>query len=542
MFSKPTTLLLISRQTLARVDIAPSAKPKIVSHWQRARFESESIATLVDATCRLGKRKPGKVVVLCDQFWMGVAALPDEIASSLGGEELLQSIALECETYSGISAFESRAVNVPLDQDRSGERRWLVTQIANADIRACVESVEHCGGSLVGLAHPANPFFFEPTASRLPKRSSSSSDASWRSVQVWGSTVSMIRGRGNRLQDALVQDGNLSQPRMLETVQAFLDGAASPAADQYSPFFASEEIADEDAQPSAAAACWVNQAIPGVDADSVIDTREEGGLLTWATAWGRQLAAPADSSGLVRLPKRPMSRERSIALAVVGGLVVLIGCAAHHRYLSHEIQTIEENNRLLTERKKQIADDKKSADALEKTLAASRDKLTALTSANTRLKQNIAAAEELHLRQQARWITLIDAVANSHQPNIWIQRMAATDQTVVIHGYAVDTASALQLTSTLDQLVSEAGWRAAPAETHPENGKLVSFTFALTTTTATDRPASGSGNLVTTPASGSSPSDGATLHRAVNTGTGTRASRRRAQRENAAESTTATGG
>lgn len=542
MLSKPFTLLLISRQTLARVDLLSGAKPRILRHWHRTRFEGDSIATLVDATCRLGKPKPGKVIVLCDQFWMGVTALPDEIASGLAGEELLQAISLECEIYSGISAFDSRVSNIPLDQDGSGESRWLVTQVANADARSCAESVDQCGGTLVGMAHPAIPVLPQPNPGRLGKLGSSSSEPSWRSVQVWGTTVSLLRGNGNSLRDAVVQEGNLSQPRMAAAVQSFLDAADGQVAEEHGQDGPANGIAGEEVEPPAASVCWVNQAIPGVPGDRVMDTGKDGGLLTWATAWGRQLAAPADSTGLVRLPRRPMSRERSIALAALGGLATLLGCVAHDRYLGQEVETVEESNRLLSERKKQIAVEKKSADALERTLGASREKLFALTQDNANLRENITAAEELHRKQQARWTTLMDAVATSHQPNCWIRRMAATDQSVVIHGYAVDSAAALRLSSAVDRLVADTGWRVTPAETHPEDGKLVAFSFALSISAPTTRPGLASGNRMTSATGGTSPSGGATLQGAANTGAGTRAARRRAHRESTAGTPAATGG
>ena len=95
MFKPTYTLLLITRQILARVDMSAG---KVRKTWVRPRFESESIATLVDATLRLGPRRAGKVWVLSSDFWTGVVTLPPDVTALIGGGVLEQSFALEAES------------------------------------------------------------------------------------------------------------------------------------------------------------------------------------------------------------------------------------------------------------------------------------------------------------------------------------------------------------------------------------------------------------------------------------------------------------
>ena len=74
----------------------------------RDRISGESIATLTDAAIRLGPKKTGEVWVFANDFWTGVIHLAGDVAAALDIDELEQAIALEAETFSGISAFDSR--------------------------------------------------------------------------------------------------------------------------------------------------------------------------------------------------------------------------------------------------------------------------------------------------------------------------------------------------------------------------------------------------------------------------------------------------
>ena len=511
MLRKAVTLLLITRQTLARIDVVPGSNPKVLRHWQRTRFESESLATLVDATCRLGKRKPGTVVVLADQFWNGVVGLPHEIVAGIGGSELLQAIALECESYSGISAFESTTAACPIHQDASGDKRWWVTQIANADIRAIIDAVQQCGGTLVGLANPASARLPLSLATNDNRHAADSSPGSvWKSVQSWGGNVVAIRGEAKRVMDVLVLDGHVGQPRIQEALRGFLHSPGQPA------------ITDS-VDDGSNGIVWVNDSIAATAKPLL--TSETDGLILWATAWATAWSDSDNSAAIIRLAKRPLSRESTIALATAAGLLVLFGCAGHYFYLNREIKRIEANVKTMDDSKKQLAADTKAADAAEKELTATKQKVVTQLQSNVDLAAKIQSAQTLHRQQQERWTELLNAIAASHSENCWLREIKARDGIATIKGYATDTASALQLTSKLEASAETAGWQTTPAQTYPQENNLVAFEFSLSVASAS-APVR---DLSTVAAN--RPQVAPTASRApVNTGT--RASRRRASAAN----------
>ena len=152
---KKLTLLLITQKQLARVDVLVGKRPRVKEAWTRERMDGESIGTLVDAAIRLGPKKTGEVWVLSTDFWTGVVHLSSDVAAALDGEELDQAIGLEAETYSGISAFESRLGTNRLPKDDTGESRWWVTQIPNSDWQSIGQAIKQFGGKLAGAGHAA---------------------------------------------------------------------------------------------------------------------------------------------------------------------------------------------------------------------------------------------------------------------------------------------------------------------------------------------------------------------------------------------------
>ena len=90
-----------------------------------------------------------------NEFWTGVVHLASDVAAALDAEELDQAIALEAETYSGISAFESRLGLKALPRDDSGEARWWVTQIPQRDWQEVDQAIQQFHGKLAGIGHAA---------------------------------------------------------------------------------------------------------------------------------------------------------------------------------------------------------------------------------------------------------------------------------------------------------------------------------------------------------------------------------------------------
>src|SRR6056297_2711756 len=183
------TFLLMTQTQLARIDVHRGRKTRVKSVSRRARNPGESLATSTDAAIRLGPKKTGDVWVFSTGCWTGVVHLAADVAAALDDEELEQAVALEAETYSGISAFESRLGMKRLPEESSGEARWWVTQIAQSDWHDVDQTVGQFGGRLGGMGHAALPAFPEcllTDPSRVPQ--------SWRLHQCFGEATISLRG------------------------------------------------------------------------------------------------------------------------------------------------------------------------------------------------------------------------------------------------------------------------------------------------------------------------------------------------------------
>ena len=130
------TILLITESTLGRFDLSGGAAPKVTESWVRPSFASQSAGTLADAALRLGKSRKREVYVLTTRCWTGLVGIEPEVLSGASGDDLTQMVALEAETFSGISAFESAANIVSLPPDSVGDHRFWLTQIPDQDVRS----------------------------------------------------------------------------------------------------------------------------------------------------------------------------------------------------------------------------------------------------------------------------------------------------------------------------------------------------------------------------------------------------------------------
>ena len=111
------SILLITETTLARFDLSGGAAPTVTDSWVRPSFASQSVGTLADAALRLGKSRKRQVYVLTTRCWTGSVSIGPDLVTGMSGDGLNQTIALEAETYSGISAFESAASSLMLPPD-----------------------------------------------------------------------------------------------------------------------------------------------------------------------------------------------------------------------------------------------------------------------------------------------------------------------------------------------------------------------------------------------------------------------------------------
>jgi len=177
MLGPSHTLLLITRQVLARIDLAGKRRLGVQQIWTQPSRDYESLAAEVARAIKLGPRRPGRVTVLCPDFWTDVISVPADVAAIATEQEILTALALEAEVDSGLSAFDSRIGAMRLATDSRDDSPWCVTQVANAQWRELSSLVRGAGSRLHGVAHPL--------AANLGALESKSTDQTHAWIRQW---------------------------------------------------------------------------------------------------------------------------------------------------------------------------------------------------------------------------------------------------------------------------------------------------------------------------------------------------------------------
>lgn len=448
MFKPTHTLLLITRQVLARVDVTAGKTPQVRQTWLRPRFDSESIGTLVDATLRLGPRRAAKVWVLSSDFWTGVVSLPPEVTTALAGNDLEQSVALEAESYSGISAFDSRLGLRRLASGSHDDVSYWVTQIGGIELSEMEDAVRACGATWGGAAHPA--VVMPPASDGQP---------TWQLVQAWGESTLASRGRGGLLEELSAVGGRIdaSSTRM----QLARWQSASP--DDATTWISDTAVAE---------------VLPGPN-DRQLRVDGEAGLAHWAAAWTRSLAGGDCAAPVVRAEKRPMSQERQIVLAASLGLLAIAVCFGHYALGRDHLAKVDASIKRLETQKERLDSDKKALADLSKRNKASEDLIAKTQTQAAQLQRDLMLAQKAVQQQRNRWVDLVDALLDHSDKNSWVQRLEGKSKEAVIHGVAISDAAANRFASELESAARREGWTVRPASTKLAPNTLTEFTIAL---------------------------------------------------------------
>jgi hypothetical protein len=156
MFNHKHTILLITRQVLARIDLSGRKRLSVKQIWTAAGSDYDNLLPEVSRAIKLGNRRPGRVTIVSPEFWTGVLSIPTDVVAIANEQEIIQALALEAEVESGLSAFDSRthAVRITEVEDRSDECQWCVSQIPIRHLQELSSTLRACGTKLHGLAHP----------------------------------------------------------------------------------------------------------------------------------------------------------------------------------------------------------------------------------------------------------------------------------------------------------------------------------------------------------------------------------------------------
>jgi len=156
MFNHSHTILLITRQVLARIDLRGKRRLSVKQIWTAPGCDYDTILTEVSRTFKLGTRRPGRVTIVSPDFWTDVLSIPADVAAIASENEINQALALEAEVDSGLCAFDSRTsvLRIVGANDRTDDYRWCVSQVPNGNIQELSRTLRTFGTKLHGVAHP----------------------------------------------------------------------------------------------------------------------------------------------------------------------------------------------------------------------------------------------------------------------------------------------------------------------------------------------------------------------------------------------------
>lgn len=153
---KPISVLRLSDEAIARVDLGGRDYRVVTGHWSIARGNADSLAAALERGLRLGDHGAGKVLVTTDACWQGVITLDAEVVDAIADDELQQALMLEAENDSGIPAFESR-IGFVEDTSILDVSAWSVVQLESSEIDSLKRVAKRCGATLLGvLADPVS--------------------------------------------------------------------------------------------------------------------------------------------------------------------------------------------------------------------------------------------------------------------------------------------------------------------------------------------------------------------------------------------------
>ncbi|MEM6692010.1 MAG: PilN domain-containing protein [Planctomycetota bacterium] len=449
------TILLITETTLGRFDLSGGSSPTVTESWVRPSFASQSAGTLADAALRLGGSRRRQVYVLTTRCWTGSIAIGPELISGASGDDLDQMIALEAETYSGISAFESASSNRALPPDALGDQRFWLTQIPDHDLRSIDDALRQAGAKLAGVAHPAVPKI-EPIQSPTDE---------WRSLQNWDEATLLMRGCGEAVADFHSMSSGLQSQRTIQEFETFFHGIESTAQLEW--------LGVGELPPTLST-------LPQAEDHRRIDTASESGLCRWAAAWMGSQAKQSVGSPLVTIPKRPMSKEVGLAISAALGLLMMGACFLHYRYMSQQLADIEASVDQMQGQRDQLKNDQDAAKELKKqTDEVDAETATLLTSVK-QAQSDVLKAGQIIERGDRRWLSLVDALVEVSDKDGWVREIQSTDGTVSIRGLAMNDAAVHRLAARLESTSASSEWQILPASTMVnEESRLTEFAIDL---------------------------------------------------------------
>jgi Tfp pilus assembly protein PilN len=413
MPNRNDTLILITRLSAYRLRLTGTRSAEIVSRYDRVG--DEPIAGCVAAVLRGATAK--RVWVASTELWVGEVAVDRETLAVLGNDGIAQTLAIEAEGYSGISAFMSRIAHHRI-AGGSGNR-YAVLQLSEVDFGDIDAVVKANGGKLMGVGSAG--ITVPPQLNNRPTGGA----ADGMIVCELDSTTTLLSSRGElTFRDSGIDTSNLA-----------------------------------DATDHLTFAAWS-------DADSVV---------RWAGLW---LSQPIDADQdclIVKQEKKPIASSTwtAIALGVAG--LLLVATSLYQWTMTQRIDQLNEEIAMMRDGKAQLDNLKKSLQADESLLVEEREKLTSERQRVVDASHEVRLISEQLDSRRMRWQGLMNAIASSLDAGCFLQSMKPMSDRLQLIGYCVDAQEANRSAESLSRAIEQAGWAIGPAEIEFTDKQLYQF-------------------------------------------------------------------
>ncbi|MEM9643484.1 MAG: PilN domain-containing protein [Planctomycetota bacterium] len=475
--SNRLTLILITHSNLTRVDVHGGKSTRAKGVWTRERIPGESTATLVEAALRLGPKNTGDTWVFMNEAWTGVVRLAGDVARVLDGDELDQAIALEAETYSGISAFESRLSFKSLPKDAGGDARWWVTQIPQSDWHEVNQVIRQCRGKLAGMGHPSLGAF---PADLIDDADSSSQP--WRLNQAFGETTVSVNGIGDAVYEVLT----LGDLRTQRTRSQLLEWSGSQTEQEVAVAWVTDRTLPDPLLDAGSTRLMLAEdaMISDVESEDIsqVHITGESAIRIWAETVAATLRIRGKGDAqmpFVVAEKPPMSNRSATVIACALGVLFAVGAFAIHFSTNRQLAELDSQIDQFNRTKNALAEDKKTLLDNEKELADKQKTLDEMRALNIEVSANLAQATLIRKFQKARWLNLVSAISKASESGCWVRGLESRGNVVTVQGVAVSNRDISVFATKLEEYASPHGWRVHPAQTERNEMALVDFEVSL---------------------------------------------------------------
>jgi len=222
----------------------------------------------------------------------------------------------------------------------------------------------------------------------------------------------------------------------------------------------------------------------------------ESGIRTWAHDVAIVYSAPIPSNPYFALPAKVMTQQSQTIWAAIALLLTVAACA----YSSvQDKNTLKQIEQLSLNNSKQIETAEslnRALQTVESSLDEKRKKLQADTVRFNSLSKELELIRFNHSTLSGHCSNLIDAIANSADPDSWLQIIESNASRTTLKGLSLSEASAHRFASGLELQPKLAGHTVSPAQIRPLERDLIEFSIEIELYNATTSPVA---NQETTP-------------------------------------------